>query len=410
MGLIDKIFKKQPLIKTKGYFKLLDGYTPIYTNYNGSIYEMLQTKAIINTIATDCGKAIPELAKKNKKIEYMLKHKPNHYMSTSDFIERVVTNYLCDNNSFIVPILDEFDRTVGLYPIQYSQVSAVDVAGELYLKYNFLNGEQRVIEYSKVGHLRRMQYKNDIYGDSNSALNQTLNIIHAQNQASENILKQNGVVRFMGQLNEQLIDKKDFEDQRELFTSTNLTADNKGMMIYDSRYKEIKQIESKAIYLDETQQNLIDENLKNYFGVSKNVIQHNFQNDYEWNSYYEGVIEPILIKLGEAITPLIYTESQIMAGNYVYMTTNRLQYMSNESKLSFSSQMFDRGIICGNDVCDVWNLAHYDGGDKHYIRKEYAEIEKLDEENKKDDITKVQMIKGGEGDGINEQTTQETQQ
>ena len=53
--------------------------------------------------------------------------------------------------------------------------------------------------------------------------------------------------------------------------------------------------------------------------------------------------------------------------------------MSNESKLSFSSQMFDRGIISGNDVCDVWNLAHYDGGDKHYIRKEYAEITKLDE-------------------------------
>ena len=30
-------------------------------------------------------------------------------------------------------------------------------------------------------------------------------------------------------------------------------------------------------------------------------------------------------------------------------------------------------------MCDVWNLPHYDGGEKHYIRKEYAEITKLDE-------------------------------
>lgn len=409
MGLIDKIFNKKPIGQIRGYFKMLDGYTPVYSNFNGGMYEMLQTKAIINTIATDCGKAIPELAKSNKKIEYMLKHRPNPYMSTSSFIERAVTNYLCDNNSFIVPIFDEMNRTIGLFPIQYSMVESVDIGGELYLKYSFLNGEKRAIEYSKVGHMRRMQYKNDLYGDSNNAIYQTLNIIHAQNQASEQMLKQNGVIRFMAQLNEQLIDKKDFEEQRDLFSKINLTSDNKGMMIYDSRYKDIKQIESKAIFLDETQQNLIDENLKNYFGVSKNVIQHNFQSDYEWNSYYEGVIEPILIKLSEAITPLIYTESQIMSGNYVYMTTNRLQYMSNESKLAFSSQMFDRGIISGNDVCDVWNLAHYEGGEKHYIRKEYAEISKLDQATKDDSIQKVQMInndEGGEDNGTDGQTTQ----
>lgn len=387
MGLFEKIFgSKQPKVKSREYFQMLNGYTPVYSNYNGGIYEMMQTKAIINTIATDCGKAIPQLAKSNKKIEYMLKHRPNPYMSTSEFIERVVTNYLCDNNSFIIPILDEYDRVIGLFPIQYSTVELLQYGGDMFLEYSFLNGKKAVIEYSRVGHMRRMQYKDDFWGDSNSAINQTLNIIHAQNQASENILKQNGVVRFMGQLNEQLISSKDFEEERKMFSDLNLSANNNGMMIYDSRYKEIKQIESKAVYLDETQQKLIDDNLKNYFGVNGNVIQHSFQNDYEWNSYYEGVIEPILIKISEAVTHMIYTESQITAGNYVYMTTNRLQYMSNESKLNFSSQMFDRGVISGNDVCDVWNLAHYDGGDKHYIRKEYADINKLDDDLEQEPI------------------------
>ena len=149
-------------------------------------------------------------------------------------------------------------------------------------------------------------------------------------------------------------------------------------------YKDIKQIESKAIYLDETQQKMIDDNLKNYFGVSSNVVQHKFQNDYEWNSYYEGILEPIIIKLSEAITSMIYTPSQIMAGNCVTYTTNRMQYMSNETKLNFSSQMFDRGVICGNDVCDVWNLPYYECGEKHFIRKEYAQIDQLGNEQIED--------------------------
>ena len=69
MGLFQKIFKNStPAIQTKSYFKMLDGYTPVYTNYQGGIYEMLQTKAVINTIATDCGKAIPEIKKKNSKM------------------------------------------------------------------------------------------------------------------------------------------------------------------------------------------------------------------------------------------------------------------------------------------------------------------------------------------------------
>lgn len=41
--------------------------------------------------------------------------------------------------------------------------------------------------------------------------------------------------------------------------------------------------------------------------------------------------------------------------------------------------MFDRGILSTNDVMDIWQLPHVPDGDKRYIRKEYAEISKLDQ-------------------------------
>lgn len=60
-------------------------------------------------------------------------------------------------------------------------------------------------------------------------------------------------------------------------------------------------------------------------------------------------------------------------------SANRLQYMTNSDKLQVSSQMFDRGILSTNDVMDIWQLPHVPDGDKRYIRKEYAEISKLDQ-------------------------------
>ena len=391
------LFKKDK-VTTKQYFTMLNGYSPVYTNFNGGIYEMMLTKAIINTIATDCGKAIPQLAKSNKKLEYMLQHKPNPFMTTSEFIERAVTNYLCDNNAFIIPILDAYDRTVGLFPIQYNQAEMIVIDNEPCIVYTFGTGQKGCIELSRVGSMKRMQYKNDFFGDNNGALNQTLELMHSQNESMTNALKDSGVIRFMAQLSEQLISKKDFVAERKLFSEVNLQNNNSQMMIYDSRYKDVKQVESKPIYLDAEQQALIDENARDYFGVSKSVIQHAFKDDYEWNSYYEGIIEPILIKLASAITGMIYTPSQIMAGNQVYMTTNRLQYMSHQSKLAFSSQMCDRGILCGNDVADVWQLPHYEGGDKHLIRKEYAEINKLGDDDPPEDVQQEPLDAGGEDD------------
>ena len=52
-------------------------------------------------------------------------------------------------------------------------------------------------------------------------------------------------------------------------------------------------------------------------------------------------------------------------------SANRLQYASTNSKLLVSQQLFDRGILSQNDVCDIWQLPHIEGGDKRYIRGEY---------------------------------------
>ena len=67
----------------------------------------------------------------------MLQVRPNQFMSTSNFIERVVTCYLVDNNAFILPILDVFGRTIGLFPVAYSQVELLDCRRSTICKISF---------------------------------------------------------------------------------------------------------------------------------------------------------------------------------------------------------------------------------------------------------------------------------
>ena len=70
----------------------------------------------------------------------------------------------------------------------------------------------------------------------------------------------------------------------------------------------------------------------------------------------------------------------------------RLQYASNQTKLNISTQLFDRGLLNRNGVMDIWNMAHVEGGEKYYIRKEYAEVNELGKE--------PEGNANGEGSGI----------
>ena len=124
----------------------------------------------------------------------------------------------------------------------------------------------------------------------------------------------------------------------------------------------------------------IQENVFNYFGTNENILQNNFTSD-QWSAYYEGKLEPFAIELGLVHTNMLFNNHMIAYGNEVMFSANRLQYMSTNEKLTFATQLFDRGIITTNDAREVFNMSKLEGGDTYYIRKEYAEVNKLGEDD-----------------------------
>lgn len=379
MGAFDKLFGKIKVKKELGsFFQMLDGYTPIFTSYDGGVYEMELTRACIHTFATHCSKLQPNVEGPDPYgLKAILESKPNPFMTSAQFLYKVATIYDAQNTCFILPILDRWDRLVGYYPAAPDQTELREQNGEPFLVYTFGNGEKAAIELSRVGVVSKFLYKNDFIGESNDALTPTMQLLSTQNQGIAEGIKNSASFRFMATVGN-FAKGKDIAKERETWVTENLGPSSGGLALFPTTYTNIQQIKSEVKIVDAEQMKLIEGRVFTYFGSNEKIL-HNQASGDDWSAYYEGRVEPFALQLSQAMTCMTYTANQLHRGNAVFWSANRLQYMTNADKLLVSQGLFDRGILSTNGVMDIWHLPHVPDGDKRYIRKEYTEISQLDQ-------------------------------
>lgn len=379
MGAFDFLFKRPKGDKhLNTYFKMLDGYTPVFTTHDGGVYEMELTRSCIHTFANHCSKLLPTIQGADSHgLKHLLDGKPNLFMTSAQFVYKVATIYDAKNTCFIAPVLDEFDRLIGFYPVNPAQTEIMDVNGTPFLRYRFSSGEWAAIELSRCGVVSKYLYESDLVGEDNRALLPTLQLLHTQNQGIAEGIKNSASFRFMATINN-FAKAKDLANERKNWVAENLGTDSGGLALFPNNYTNVQQIQSQARIVDPEQMNLIQTRVLNYFGSNEDILQNKAVGD-TWSAYYEGKIEPFAIQLSQAMTLMSYSQQERKRGNAIVWSANRLQYATNAEKLQVSSQMFDRGVLSLNAIMDIWNLPHVEDGDKRYIRKEYIEISQLDE-------------------------------
>lgn len=377
MKFLDYLFHGKQMRVIDSYFKMLNGYSPTFTSFNGGVYEMDLTRVAINSFATHCSKLKPEITgSAYKHLERVLQFKPNYFMDTTKFIKRLATILAVEHTAFIVPIEDKYGNLCGWYPLRAQRCEVVEAAGRVYLRYLFANGEHGAIEFEKVGIMTDFEYNDDLFGEPNDTLKPTMQLIHTQNEGIVNAVKNSASIRFLAKV-ANMLKPEDIKKERERFTEENLSADNKsGMIIYDNKFSELKQIESKPYTPNALQMQQIQDSVCTHFGTNMDILQNKF-NEETWNAYYEGKIEPFAIQLSLVMSNMTFTQRELAHGNAITFSANRLQYASNATKLQVSTQLFDRALLNRNGVMDIWNMAHVEGGDKYYIRKEYTEVSEL---------------------------------
>lgn len=385
MGLFEKLFPRRPPdADPRAYFKTLTAYQPVYTTYRGGLYEMALTRAAIAAFARHCSKLHLEIVGDFRpELAPVLGQQPNPWMDASKFIARLATIYQVQNNAFIVPVEDAAGRLVGYYPVLPQQTSIREYGGAPYLQYEFWGGQRAAVELSRAGLLTQHQYEDDFFGADNRPMLPTLQVMRTQDEGIVNGIKNATTIRFLARLAANL-KQKDIDAERKRFAKDNLEGNSTGVMMFDSKYADVKQIESTALVVNPKQQELIRESVFEYFGTNEKILTNTYTED-EWNAYYEGSIEPFAIQLSLVLTAMTFTPAEIAQGAGIIATANRLQYASNNTKLNIVTQLFDRGFLTHNMGLEIFNMPPVEDGDKYYIRKEYAEVSKLNTEQKEGD-------------------------
>ena len=387
MSLLDKIFRPSDAKKSedalrdaRAFFQTLTAYAPVFTNWGGAIYESEIVRASIDARARHISKLKVEVnGSANPSLQAKLRLGPNQWQTWSQFLYRVSTILDVNNTAFIVPVFDERMIITGIFPVLPSSCTLVEYADEIWLRYQFSNGQYAAVEFRKCAILTKHQYRHDFFGDSNRALRETMQLIHIQNQGVEEGVKNAATFRFMAQLNN-FASAEDLAKERARFTEANLSTESKsgGFLLFPSTYKDIKQIDVKPYSADADQMAQIRENVFNYFGVSEEVLQNKAKAE-DLEGFFDGCIEPFAIQFSEALTKMLFSERERAQGSFLIANANRLQYMSTAQKVQMAKELGDRGAILIDEIRELFNYAPLPNGAGQIapIRGEYKATDEL---------------------------------
>ena len=387
MGLIERIFgKPKTAPRDEGRFETFTAYSPAFTSWGGQIYESELVRAAVDAKARHVAKLQYSIrGAARPKLLTATKSAPNPWYTWPQFLERCSNIYDVENNLFIVPILDSTNEVVGFFPVLPSGCTVVNHGGVPFLKYRFRNGKFASMQLDRCAVITKHQLVDDFFGDQNSALGPTMQLINIVNQGIEESVRNSATYRFMAQLTSKSFDE-DLRKERERFDRNNFQTGGGGLLLFGNQMTNIKELTQHSYAVDPQQMSQIKENVFGYFGVSEKVIQNTANGD-ELDAFFNGAIEPLAVKMSESLTKMVFSERERNNGNAIRFTSNRLQYMSVGQKVSMAKELGDRGVLMIDEIRELFNYDPLpDGAGQHApIRGEYYMVDEGKEEDSNDE-------------------------
>ena len=346
------------------------GSRPYTTGWNGSMYQQVLVRSVIERFAVACSKLKPEIhGSARPRVRRAIETSPNEFQTWPQFLYRCATLYMNNTTVCVVPEYKPGSQLqTGFYPVPLTFAEVVDYNGEFWMRYTTQDGDRRAIELRHVAVVNRFQYLSDWFGDGN-ILASTLSMLKAQEDAQKQSINDSAQLRFIGQLQGQ-VREEDMRKKRDRFYEDNLSDENRSsLMLYDNTWASIEQLKAQNWTIPAEEMERIENNVFDYFGINRRILQ-NAYDENAWDAFYEGCIEPFALALGEALSQATFTMRERPA-NKILFSANRLEYAAASSKRNINKDMCDRGIMTLNEAREILQLPPIDGGDVHILRGEY---------------------------------------
>lgn len=360
--------QKQKVTQTR--LELLNNYNAEFTTLGNNTYDSKVARQCIDRIATHCAKLIPkhiqDSISNNIKgdINFLLQNMPNPIMTKFDFIYKTISMLYTDSNAFVYIAKDKNGMITGFYPVLALNYNLFqDKENKIYLQFKFVNGKEYYLPYLELIHLRLFYNRHDIFGTNNKVLKTDLDTAHTASEGIKNAIKTSNNLKGILKYENSMLKDKDLKASKEAFVKDFLNLENEsGIAAMDAK-ADFKEVNLKPITLDKEQLEQVNYNIFDYFGISENIVRNNFSEE-EWNAFFEGVVEPRAIQMGDAFTNKIFSIKARKEGHKIVFTANRLQYASLSSKTKLLQIIAPFGMIKtdeGREIIDLPPLGGEEG-------------------------------------------------
>ncbi|MGE4272069.1 MAG: phage portal protein [Desulfitobacterium sp.] len=387
MGLSDLIknmFASKDDRKQMWHAKFLDGYSPIFSQFGQNIYASDVVQNCIDVIATECSKLRPRHIRIDKDgmqtivnsgINRLFKFAPNELMTTKDFLEKIIWLLEMNCNAFIYPVYEtktdeqgrEYINYTAFYPLDPRRVDFVqDANGRLFVDLHFESGDNFMLPYSEVIHLRKKFSVNSIMGGGrngqpdNAALLKVLEINDTALQGVGKAVKTSLSVRGVLKINTLLDDEKQ-QAERDTFEAK-LASGTAGILPMDLKgdYTPIT-VDPKLI--DKDTMEFLDNKILRYIKVPMCILNGDFDDD-QYQAFYEKTLEPLIISLGQAFSKCLFTQRELDVGNEIIFYQRDMMYLSTRSKLSLLKTAGEQGLLKDNQKLALLGYPPITGGER----------------------------------------------
>jgi hypothetical protein len=305
----------------------------------------------------------------------LFKYKPNELMTTRDFLEKVTWLLMLNLNCFIYPkynLVQEpgggYTREyTGFYPLNPTTVTFLqDTADRLFVKLQFANGSDFTIAYSDIIHLRKKYSVNGLMGGGydgkpdNAALLKVLQINDTVLQGLEKAVKTTLSVRGIVRINTMLDDDKQEAERKRLEAS--IDQGTSGIIALDLKGDYIP-LNPDPKLIDKDTLQFLQSKVLNWYDMPLKIFTGEFD-DGIYQAWYESALEPIVIGLGQAFTPVVFSQNEINFGNEIVCYQRDMQYLSTKSKLELIKTAGEMGILSDNQKLSLLGLPPIEGGER----------------------------------------------
>jgi HK97 family phage portal protein len=397
LGLLDKFFKK---VVVRPIFGMQSAQS---APFDREAYEHETVRAVVDCIASHAAKAeamhvvldkdgrVKEV-KRNSAYAKLLNMKPNPLMTGYDLKYKLVTHLQVNTTALCYvkwggasSILPE-----AMIPIAYQHFEILPISGGGYaVQFTAYDGHEYALNIEDVVVLRKFFNSRDVGGDGNGPLYNTLDMLKASEDGLKQAVTVSNKVRGLLSQKRAMLNPEDVQARTAEFAAQFSDAAKSGGIVGVDSMEEYTPLAVTPWSANAAQMKDIRDGVLRYWRVSNEVLMSDYT-EGQWQAFFESVLEPILLQMGQAFTNVCFTPRERDSGNRIIFMLSAVMNASMQTRINLLNATKMTGELTINERRQLLGYPPVVGGDEAQISLNFIKASdqskyQIGEEDNQDD-------------------------